>query len=355
MKVLALNSSPRNRKQSKTELLLSHLVQGMQEAGAQVELIHLREKKIKNCQGCFTCWTKTPGECVLKDDMTSELFPKWLQADLVIYASPLYHYTVNAAMKSFIERTLPVLEPFFVEHQGHTVHPLRHPHPGIVLLSVAGFPEERVFQQLSAWGNFVFGSKLVAEIYRPGAEAMTNRFYQKPAEAVLSAAVQAGRELVLSNQVSTDTMDRLRQPIVEDLKLWHNMGNLMWKTCIAQGITPMAFAEKEVVPRPDTLQNFLMLMTLGFNPVKAADAKAVLQFEFSGSVQGTCHCVIRDGKIQTGEGRAEKADLTIQTPFDLWMDIMTGKTDGQKAFLAQQYQVDGDLNVLMRLDQFFGK
>ena len=77
MKVLALNSSPRGEGQSQTEFLLTHLVQGMQEAGAEVEVVALRKKTIKNCIGCFTCWTKTPGICIHQDDMTKELFPKW--------------------------------------------------------------------------------------------------------------------------------------------------------------------------------------------------------------------------------------------------------------------------------------
>jgi len=62
MKILALNSSPRTGSQSKTELMLNHLVKGMREAGADVEVVNLRKKKINNCIGCFTCWTKTPGK-----------------------------------------------------------------------------------------------------------------------------------------------------------------------------------------------------------------------------------------------------------------------------------------------------
>ena len=78
MKVLAINSSPRGDGQSKTELMLNHLVKGMREAGAEVEVVELRKRKVNNCIGCFTCWTKTPGVCIHKDDMTKELYPKWL-------------------------------------------------------------------------------------------------------------------------------------------------------------------------------------------------------------------------------------------------------------------------------------
>jgi len=57
----------------------------MRDAGAEVEIVNLRKKTIKSCIGCFTCWTKTPGKCIHKDDMTNELFPKWLKSDLVVY------------------------------------------------------------------------------------------------------------------------------------------------------------------------------------------------------------------------------------------------------------------------------
>jgi multimeric flavodoxin WrbA len=54
MKVLALNSSPRTGRDSKTELMLNALVEGMRDAGAEVEVVNLREKTVKNCIGCFT-------------------------------------------------------------------------------------------------------------------------------------------------------------------------------------------------------------------------------------------------------------------------------------------------------------
>ena len=87
MKVLALNSSARTGSHSKTELMLNHLIDGMHKAGAEADVVNLREKNIKNCTGCFSCMTKTPGKCVLMDDRTGELFPKWLESDLIIYAT----------------------------------------------------------------------------------------------------------------------------------------------------------------------------------------------------------------------------------------------------------------------------
>jgi multimeric flavodoxin WrbA len=87
MKVLAINSSARIGGESKTELILNHLIKGMEEEGAKVEVVNIFKKKINYCIGCFTCWTKTPGECVHKDDMTKDLFPKYMASDLCKYTA----------------------------------------------------------------------------------------------------------------------------------------------------------------------------------------------------------------------------------------------------------------------------
>ncbi len=355
MKVLALNSSPRSEGQSKTELMLSHLVQGMEAAGAEVEVIHLRDKKINQCSGCFACWTKTPGVCIHKDDMSAELFDKFRHADMVVYASPLYHYTVNATMKAFIERTLPMNEPFFITYEGRTVHPPRYAHPKAVVLSVAGFHDEEVFGPLSAWAKYLFGKRLAAEIYRPGAEAMAASRGGSRAQRILAATAEAGKEIVTTGHVSKATMARVHEQSVKDLDIWSAVANLVWKTCIAEGVTIKGFEERGMAPRPDTLESFMLVMAIAFNREAAADTRATIQFVFSGEVQGTCYFKIEDGTIDPRAGKADQPSLTVETPFELWMDIVTGKADGQALFMAEKYKVDGDVALLMRFEKLFGR
>ena len=244
MKVLAVNSSPRGEGQSKTGLLLNHLVQGMEEAGAEVEVVELRKKTIRYCAGCFTCWTKTPGLCIHQDDMTRELFPKWLASDLVVYASPLYHYTINAAMKAFIERTLPVVQPFLERHKETTHHPLRQNLPKAVFLSVAGFPERCVFDQLSSWAQFIFGSRgnLVAEIYRPAAESLP--YQGEKARNIFEAIQQAGREIVRNLRVSPETMSQINQDIIEDKETLRYHGQPFLENLHCRGGNPKGIRRK---------------------------------------------------------------------------------------------------------------
>ena len=360
MKILALNSSPRSGGQSKTELMLNSLVGGMREAGAKVEVVDLREKTVKNCAGCFSCWTKTPGTCIHKDDMTKELYPKWLASDVVVYASPLYHFTVNAEMKTFIERTLPVLEPFFLQHNGQTYHPLREKPPKIVILSVAGLPDESVFDPLSSWAHFIYEGRnpdekaLVAEIYRPMAEALTIPYFKEKAADILDATQQAGREIVTSMNVSEKTMARVKQLMVEDPATFLELGNLTWKTCIEEGITPREFGQRGLIPRPDSIDSYIELMKLGFNTDATNGLNAKIQFNFTGDIQGYCFLEISEGTLKAQQGTANQPDLTVNSPFDIWMDILTGKAEGQQTFLDQKYTVEGDLALLMQMEQLFG-
>ncbi len=218
----------------------------MRSADADVEVVNLRAKKINYCIGCYTCWTKTPGKCVFKDDMTRELLPKFLESDIAVLATPLYHFGVNAQLKTFIERTLPAIQPFIVEHKGKASHPLRGRHPLMVALSVAGFPEDSIFDQMSAHLRQIYKGGLVAQIYRPAAEAMVLPGFEKVRADILDAVKQAGIEIVKNFKVSDDTMKRIKQPVI-DLKTSCAFANKTWQDYIDAGITPKEAMEKNTI------------------------------------------------------------------------------------------------------------
>jgi multimeric flavodoxin WrbA len=351
MKVLALNSSPRGGGHSKTELMLNHLVDGMRDAGADVEVVALRKKKVNDCLGCFTCWTKTPGQCVHKDDMTLELFPKLLQADLVVHATPLYFHSMNGIMRRFLERILPAVQPFFEQSESRTYHPLRHRLPRSVWLSVCGFPEESEFNMLSALLHYIYdreGMELVAEIYRPTAESLVSRVANDIAEDILAATRVAGQELVRSGQISAETMARMKQPM-RDRPTFMTLGNLAWKTCIAEGVTMPQFQERKMVPRPDSIETFMLIMPYGLNTQAAAERQIVVQFNFSGETGGSCYFTVQKDGVQAATGTSAGPDLTIESPFDVWMDILTGKAEGPQMLMEGKYRVDGDLPLMIKL------
>ena len=100
-KVLVLSASPRVGGNSDT--LCDEFIKGAIEAGHAVEKIFLRSQKIGYCMGCGAC-AKT-GVCVLKDDM-ADILQKMIDADVIVMATPVYFYTMNAQLKTLIDRTI---------------------------------------------------------------------------------------------------------------------------------------------------------------------------------------------------------------------------------------------------------
>ena len=219
-----------------------------------------------------------------------------------------------------------------------------------MVLSVCGFLEESAFEVLSNYVKSLFHNedrRLVAEIYRPASHTITQAQspYKDKIDDILNATRQAGRELVESMAVSAETMARIKQPI-DETQILRDMGNLYWKTCIAEGITIKTFERKGMTPRPDSVETFMTLMRVGFNPQAAGETRATLQFRFSGEVVGACHFTIDRGTIEAKLGTVDKPDLAIEAPFELWMDIVTGKADGMQMFIEGKYQVEGDMSLM---------
>jgi putative sterol carrier protein len=109
------------------------------------------------------------------------------------------------------------------------------------------------------------------------------------------------------------------------------------------------------VPRPDSIESFMTIMSRGFNAENAKQMKAVMQFTFSGEVEGSCHFEIENGEIRTKGGTSAKPDLIIESPFEIWMDVITGKADGQQMFMQQRYTASGDFSLLLRMNELFAK
>jgi putative sterol carrier protein len=255
-------------------------------------------------------------------------------------------------MKAFIERTLPVVEPFFVLKDGVTTHPLRQTVPATVLLSGAGFPEKSVFNLLRSYVRFLFGESLVAEIYRPAAEMLARAGSNAEAADVVIALNQAGRELVDKRAIEPDTLARIEQPLT-DFDGMAPLTNLVWQTCIDRGITLNEFRKKRVNLRPDSIDSFLGMLQYGFKSKAAGDVNAKIQYRFSGEIEGDCYIAVESGKLSTGLGTAEDADVMIETPFEVWMDILTGEADATALLKEGKYRVSGDMMLMGRLRGLF--
>ena len=106
MKILVLNGSPK-REQSDTMHITQAFLEGMNKAARQdIHIIHVIDKHIEYCTGCFSCM-RNGGTCVHDDDMR-EILEEILSSDLLIWSFPLYCYGIPAPLKALLDRTLPL-------------------------------------------------------------------------------------------------------------------------------------------------------------------------------------------------------------------------------------------------------
>ncbi len=231
MKVLAINGSPRG-KAGCTHQMLMPLLEGMKQAGAETEVIYLSECNIKHCIGCFSCWTKTPGVCIHKDDMV-QLLEKIKNADFIVYGNPLYFYTMTGMMKDCFDRHLPLALPFMEEDKAHgsrTTHPSRYDDKKqkVFLVSPAGFPEMEHFDALLQTFHRIFpgdsNAEYLGEILRPAAGMMFVEPFKDKMKKYTKDLMAAGKQLIVQEKIDESLMNDLNEPWIspEDFRGFAN-------------------------------------------------------------------------------------------------------------------------------------
>lgn len=101
-KILILSGSP--RKGGNSDLLCDEFARGAAEAGHSVEKLRVAEKSIRPCSACYYC-RDHGGACVHQDDMAA-ILQKMIDADVLVLASPVYFYSIDAQLKAVIDRTV---------------------------------------------------------------------------------------------------------------------------------------------------------------------------------------------------------------------------------------------------------
>ena len=95
------------RSKGNTAQLIEHFMKGAEAAGHTIEKISLSEHTVNGCLGCNACRYGKP--CVQKDAFP-DLVPKIKRADCIVFASPLYFWTISSKLKAFIERFYCIAE-----------------------------------------------------------------------------------------------------------------------------------------------------------------------------------------------------------------------------------------------------
>lgn len=232
MNILAINGSPRGRS-GNTEILIRSFLEGAAQTGGSAETVYLKDERIEHCVGCLSCWFRTPGVCVHKDDM-AKLLEKMRHADILVFGSPLYFYDFTALMKNFIDRLVPLWQPFIEFRDGMSTHPLRYKDfkpQASVLISNGGFPEQGHFDSMKKIFNRIslgFGDAKCGTICCAGGVLLQMPEAQDTVKWYVEAVRRAGAEVALDSTIHGDTQMLLDKPLVEDAKLYAETANAKW-------------------------------------------------------------------------------------------------------------------------------
>lgn len=143
MKILVLNGSPKGDK-SDTMHMTRAFLEGMREsATVETEVIHVIDRHIEFCRGCFTC-KRNGGRCIHNDDM-AEILQRIIASDVLLLSFPLYCYGMPAPIKNLMDRTMPLSSMAMkkvgerYEHVGQA----EYGHLRYIMISGCGFPNSR--------------------------------------------------------------------------------------------------------------------------------------------------------------------------------------------------------------------
>ena len=222
-KTVAINGSPRMEK-GNTAMILTPFIQGMMDAGSDVELFYASRLKVKPCAcGEMYCWYKRPGECCIKDDMQL-LYPKLKEADILILATPVY-IPLPGEMQNIINRLCPLVKPLLEARAGRTRARFHEDVEiqKIVLVSTGGWWEKanfgtvvRIAEELAEDASVEFAGAVL----RPHAFLMKEKGkLTEDGEAVLNAVRRAGYELVKEGVMSEETLEAISRPLISEDEL----------------------------------------------------------------------------------------------------------------------------------------
>jgi multimeric flavodoxin WrbA len=185
--ILIVNGSPRKKGNSAT--LAQQVALGAQVAGAQVETVFLHGLDIHPCNACDVCLKTGGPACVIDDDMQA-LYPKLLEADVIVLASPIYWFTVSAQTKLFMDRCYAF--------EGPDKNPLKDKRYAIVLaygdsdpFSSGAVNALRTFQD----GLAYIGAEIAGTVY--GSASKPGEIAQN--EELMEKAYQLGKRLASSS------------------------------------------------------------------------------------------------------------------------------------------------------------
>ncbi len=216
MNILVLNGSPK-REHSDTMHITHAFLDGMNEAAPQeIHTIHVIDKHIEYCTGCFSCM-RNGGTCIHDDDMGA-ILNEILASDLLIWSFPLYCYGMPAPLKALLDRTLP-LSSMAMRKVGERYEHMEQAdfsHLRYLMICGCGFPNSRHnFEPAVAQFKLCFpgGHTILTVPESPMFNAPEAAVVTEPR---LSLVRQAGKQYAKTGEIDAALLDEICSPMIPE-------------------------------------------------------------------------------------------------------------------------------------------
>ena len=214
-KILVLNGSP-HKSASTTMAVTNAFVKGMCEGGEyESEIINISDLNVTPCMGCLSCWARTEGECVIKNDDMPAVKKRIEEADIIIESYPLYFFGMPGQMKLFTDRLLSMMCTYRGQkppENGESFHGIRNPKTGqkLVLISGCAYSEsESVYDSLLKEYECICGKNGFTAILCPQLKTLIELGASSRLDRYLSKYEAAGKEFAATKHLSEETKQKL--------------------------------------------------------------------------------------------------------------------------------------------------
>ncbi|MBQ9854128.1 MAG: flavodoxin family protein [Bacilli bacterium] len=341
MNILLINGSPKG-KRSNTYKLATSFIDGIKEKEEVVlEELFVNKLEINPCVGCFSCWNKTPGKCVIKDDM-QEVIEKLLWADITIWSFPLYYFSVPSKLKTLIDRQLPMVLPFMVKDAESGSHPARYDmsNKRNVLISTCGFyTTEGNYDAVISMFNHLLGKDNYEKIFCSQGELFRVPELSKRTNEYLGYVKNAGQEYITS-KIKETTRNKLNT-LLFPKETFEAMADASW------GV------EKETGEKLDDSLIFTKQMAALYNKKSYKGKDIVLEMNYT-DIDKSYQIILKRDSYEVITENFKPFTTKIETPFTVWCDIASEKISGEEALMKQMYKVKGDFDLMIHWDNYFG-
>jgi multimeric flavodoxin WrbA/putative sterol carrier protein len=358
MKILFVLGNP--RKSGYTQSVAGHVLEGMRDVGAEVDVLDLASVDISACVGCYSCWLATPGQCVHRDDMGG-ILERLYACDLLFLATPVYYYAMSSLLKTFLERTLPLTSPGITMTplgvtRNHTRDPERWHGKALAYLAVSALEGGRNLNgvqetfRLTANG---LAMELRGELLRPESYLLEFSLAKPRTIGTITAALRsAGRELGAGQTVAAETARGVASSLTPGLEHFVKYSAYYWENAVALGshATDLASVQSR------TARDVRILMSeMARCADRTATARLNLDILFSFTDIGwQCTLHVDHGTCECREGAPAAAPaLTITTTTTTWAALFTGGLDVRQAVLQREIVLAGDRSLFLRFHRLF--